>query len=181
MLREVHPDVSIISLERQNASGNERGGKGTTLTIETARAISAQAPLRPMNGDWRFVIVDDAELLMPDAQKALLKTIEEPPSFMVLLLLTADLEADREQFAVVVSCWSLAQRQFRRSSNFYGSGRSGRACRERVRLFERCARLGNSSQRGSDADRSTRVERRTGGRLDRFDRVRADRHSIRVE
>ncbi len=65
-------------------SAHERGGKGTTLTIETARAISAQAPLRPMNGDWRFVIVDDAELLMPDAQEALLKTIEEPPSFMVL-------------------------------------------------------------------------------------------------
>ncbi len=93
VLREIHPDVSIVSLERQNASGNERGGKGTTLTIETARAISAQAPLRPMNGDWRFVIVDDAELLMPDAQEALLKTIEEPPSFMVLLLLAADLEA----------------------------------------------------------------------------------------
>ncbi len=93
VLRETHPDISIVSLERQNASGNERGGKGTTLTIETARAISAQAPLRPMNGDWRFVIVDDAELLMRDAQEALLKTIEEPPSFMVLLLLAADLEA----------------------------------------------------------------------------------------
>jgi DNA polymerase-3 subunit delta' len=93
VLREVHPDISIISLERQNASGMERGGKGTTLTIETARTITAQAPLRPMNGDWRFVIVDDAELLMPDAQEALLKTIEEPPSFMVLFLIADDLEA----------------------------------------------------------------------------------------
>ena len=46
-----------------------------------------------MNGDWRFVIVDDAELLMPDAQEALLKTIEEPPSFMVLFLIASDLEA----------------------------------------------------------------------------------------
>jgi DNA polymerase-3 subunit delta' len=93
VLRDVHPDISLYSLERQNAAGSERGGKGTTLTIETARSIAAQAPLRPMNGDWRFVIVDDAELLMPDAQDALLKTIEEPPRFMVLFLLTADLEA----------------------------------------------------------------------------------------
>ncbi len=92
MLREVHPDVSLFSMEQQNASGSERT-KGTTLTIETARAITAQAPLRPMNGDWRFVIVDDAELLMPDAQEALLKTIEEPPAFMVLFLIAADLEA----------------------------------------------------------------------------------------
>lgn len=92
VLREVHPDVSLFSMEQQNASGSERT-KGTTLTIETARAITAQAPLRPMNGDWRFVIVDDAELLMPDAQEALLKTIEEPPAFMVLFLIAADLEA----------------------------------------------------------------------------------------
>jgi DNA polymerase-3 subunit delta' len=71
----------------------ERGSKTTTLTIETARSISAQAPLRPMNGDWRFVIVDDAELLLPDAQEALLKTIEEPPPFLVLLLVASDREA----------------------------------------------------------------------------------------
>jgi DNA polymerase-3 subunit delta' len=93
VLRGVHPDVSLFSLERQNATGGERSGKGATLTIETARSISAQAPLRPMNGDWRFVIVDDAELLMPDAQEALLKTIEEPPPFMVLFLIASDLEA----------------------------------------------------------------------------------------
>ena len=46
-----------------------------------------------MNGDWRFVIVDDAELLLPDAQEALLKTIEEPPPFLVLLLVASDREA----------------------------------------------------------------------------------------
>lgn len=93
MERELHPDVSVFSLERQNAQGADRGGKGTTLTIDSARAIAAQAPLRPMSGNWRFVIVEDAELLLPDAQEALLKTIEEPPSFLVLLLIATDLEA----------------------------------------------------------------------------------------
>jgi DNA polymerase-3 subunit delta' len=93
VLRGSHPDITAISLEAQMAQAGERGSRATSLTIETARSISAQAPLRPMNGDWRFVIVDDAELLQPDAQEALLKTIEEPPPFMVLLLISSDLEA----------------------------------------------------------------------------------------
>lgn len=92
-MRGSHPDISVFSLEQQKSMAGERGSQATTLTIETARSISAQAPLRPMNGDWRFVIVDDAELLLPDAQEALLKTIEEPPPFLVLLLITSDLEA----------------------------------------------------------------------------------------
>jgi DNA polymerase-3 subunit delta' len=93
VLRGSHPDISLYSLERQNEIAGERGKTATTLTIDTARSISAQAPLRPMNGAWRFVIVDDAELLLPDAQEALLKTIEEPPAFLVLLLVSSDLEA----------------------------------------------------------------------------------------
>ncbi len=93
VLRGSHPDISLFSLEQQNRLAGERGNKGTTLTIDTARSISAQAPLRPMNGDWRFVLIDDAELLSPDAQEALLKTIEEPPPFLVLLLIASDREA----------------------------------------------------------------------------------------
>lgn len=93
VLRGSHPDISYFSIEKQSAQAGERGAKSASLTIDTARQISAQAPLRPMNGDWRFVIVDDAELLMPDAQEALLKTIEEPPPFLVLLLISSDLEA----------------------------------------------------------------------------------------
>jgi DNA polymerase-3 subunit delta' len=93
VLRGSHPDVSIFSLEAQNAQAGERGGKGTTLTIDTARSISTQAPLRPMNGRWRVVVVEDAELLLPDAQEALLKTIEEPPTFLILVLIATDGEA----------------------------------------------------------------------------------------
>lgn len=89
VMRETHPDISSFSLSRQTAQGSKSNG----LTIETARSISAEAPLRPFNGRWRFVVVDDAELLLPDAQEALLKTIEEPPPFMVLVLIASDLDA----------------------------------------------------------------------------------------
>lgn len=90
--RDTHPDVSTFSLATQGQI-EPRGGAGSTLTIATARSISAHAHLRPMIGAWRCIIVDDAESLMPDAQEALLKTLEEPPPFLVLVLVTSSLDA----------------------------------------------------------------------------------------
>jgi DNA polymerase-3 subunit delta' len=90
--RGVHPDVSTYSLERQSAASEKQTTKNTTLTIETIRSLSADTALRPMEARWRVSIVEDAETLQEVAQEALLKTLEEPPSFMVLMLLTNDLE-----------------------------------------------------------------------------------------
>jgi len=44
--------------------------------------------LRPLEGNWRVVIIDDAADLSEHAEVALLKTLEEPPIHSVLLLLT---------------------------------------------------------------------------------------------
>jgi len=44
--------------------------------------------LRPLEGAWRVVIVDDAADLSEHAEVALLKTLEEPPVHAVLMLLT---------------------------------------------------------------------------------------------
>ena len=92
--RGVHPDVQTWDLASQIASGSGKAGaKNTTLTIETIRTMIATAALRPMEGAWRIAIVDDAELLQETAQEALLKTLEEPPGFTIILLLTDDLDA----------------------------------------------------------------------------------------
>jgi DNA polymerase-3 subunit delta' len=92
--RGVHPDVETWDLASQIAGASGKaGGKNTTLTIETIRTMIATAALRPMEGAWRIAIVDDAELLQETAQEALLKTLEEPPSFTIILLLTDDLDA----------------------------------------------------------------------------------------
>jgi phosphoribosyl-AMP cyclohydrolase len=48
---------------------------------------------RPNVSSYRMAIVDSAERLTPDAQNALLKVAEEPPSAGVLMLLTSDEEA----------------------------------------------------------------------------------------
>jgi DNA polymerase III subunit delta' len=88
--RGVHPDVQTFSLASQAAS--QKGTKNTSLTIETVRELCATASLRPMEARWRVVIVEDAETLQGIAQEALLKTLEEPPAFMIMVLLTNDLE-----------------------------------------------------------------------------------------
>jgi DNA polymerase-3 subunit delta' len=90
--RGVHPDVQTFSLESQAAMSGSRGTKNTTLTIETVRELSSTASLRPMEGRWRVILVEDAETLQGIAQEAFLKTLEEPPAYLVLILLANDLE-----------------------------------------------------------------------------------------
>jgi DNA polymerase-3 subunit delta' len=88
--RGVHPDVQTFSLASQAAG--QKGTKNTSLTIETVRELCATASLRPMEARWRVVLVEDAETLQGIAQEALLKTLEEPPAFLVMVLLANDAE-----------------------------------------------------------------------------------------
>lgn len=82
-----HPDVTFFSLASQaEESRTERAG--TRLSVETVRAISVAAAKRPYSANMRVIIVDDVETMQGPAQEAFLKTLEEPPSFLVLLLLS---------------------------------------------------------------------------------------------
>ena len=90
--RGVHPDVQTFGIESQTVAATKSSWKNTTLTIETVRSLASTAFLRPMEGRWRVSVVDDAELLQETAQEALLKTLEEPPPFTVILLLANDAE-----------------------------------------------------------------------------------------
>ena len=47
-------------------------------------------PVKPMVGPYRIFIVDDADKMNEEAQNALLKTLEEPPSYAVIILLTTN-------------------------------------------------------------------------------------------
>jgi DNA polymerase-3 subunit delta' len=90
--RGVHPDVQIFGIESQIANAAKSTGKNTTLTIETIRQLTSTAVLRPVESPWRVLMVDDAEMMQEAAQEALLKTLEEPPPFAVILLLANDAE-----------------------------------------------------------------------------------------
>jgi DNA polymerase-3 subunit delta' len=76
--RGVHPDVIVI----------EPGDTGT-IKIEPIRDVVAAAAYRPFEGRRRVVIVDEADAMMPPAQSALLKTLEEPPSATSFLLVSS--------------------------------------------------------------------------------------------
>jgi len=76
--RGMHPDVLIV----------EPGDNGN-IKIEQVRDVVDRAGYRPFEGKRRVVIIDEADALMPQAQNALLKTLEEPPPSSVFLLITA--------------------------------------------------------------------------------------------
>ncbi len=91
--RGVHPDVQRISLASQAATAEKANRQNTSLTIETIREVTGLASLRPMESAWRVTMIDDAETLQGVAQEALLKTLEEPPGYLVLMLLSDDVNA----------------------------------------------------------------------------------------
>jgi DNA polymerase-3 subunit delta' len=76
--RGVHPDVLIV----------EPGDSGS-IKIEQVRDLIERAAYRPFEGKRRVVIIDEADTLMAAAQNALLKTLEEPPSSSMFVLVTS--------------------------------------------------------------------------------------------
>jgi DNA polymerase III subunit delta' len=74
----VHPDFIYVA----------RSPKRTEVLIEQVRDLIGRLGVRPVRGDRRIAIIDDAETLNIPAQNALLKTIEEPPPDTVIILVT---------------------------------------------------------------------------------------------
>lgn len=87
--RGVYPDVTIFDLSSQ-AAREKTAGKNLTLTIATVRDVASQVAYRPSESRWKIVVVDDIETMQETAQEAFLKTLEEPPPYAVIILLTSD-------------------------------------------------------------------------------------------
>ena len=75
--RGVHPDVVFV----------EPGDTGA-IRIDQIRDVIERSAYRPFEGRRRVVVIDEADALMAPAQNALLKTLEEPPSLSVFILVT---------------------------------------------------------------------------------------------
>ena len=75
--RGVHADILVI----------EPGDSGS-IKVDQVRDAIDRSMYRPFEGRRRVVIVDEADALIPEAQNALLKTLEEPPPASVFVLIT---------------------------------------------------------------------------------------------
>jgi DNA polymerase-3 subunit delta' len=89
--RGVHPDVELFDLELQ-ATLADKATSQASLSIDTVRRLRSSAALFPLEAAYRVVIIDDAETMLEPAQQALLKTLEEPPPAVAILLLSDDAE-----------------------------------------------------------------------------------------
>ena len=73
-----HPDIITVTHDKPN-----------TVSVDDVREqIVSDAQIKPYQSKWKIYIMNEAEKMTPQAQNALLKTLEEPPGYVVIMLLT---------------------------------------------------------------------------------------------
>lgn len=75
-----HTDLVVISPT----------GESNTIKIDQIRALAAGLALFSVEGGRRIALIEHADLMNEDAQNALLKTLEEPPSRTHVILAAAE-------------------------------------------------------------------------------------------
>ena len=59
--------------------------------VDNIREIREEVSYRPTEGKYKVYIIDEAHMLSPGAFNALLKTLEEPPEYVIFILATTEL------------------------------------------------------------------------------------------
>lgn len=82
-LTDNHPDIIRVSHEKPN-----------TISVDDIRAqVNNDVAIKPYSGPYKIYIINEAEKMTPQAQNAILKTLEEPPEYAVILLLTTNVNS----------------------------------------------------------------------------------------
>ena len=77
------PDIVYVSHEKPN-----------TIGVEDIRTqINGDIGVKPYSSPYKIYIMNEGEKMTVQAQNALLKTLEEPPEYAVILILTTQVEA----------------------------------------------------------------------------------------
>src|SRR5207247_6533814 len=134
--RRTHPDLYVLE------------PLGDQIRIDAVRELRRDLHMRPFEAQRRVYLVFGAHLLNEEAADALLKDLEEPPDYAVIVLVADEVGSLPE--TIRSRCQPVP---FRRLSE--------RAVREEVRA--RAPELGE--------DEATSIARVAGGRLDRAERL----------
>lgn len=73
-----HPDFSVINEE------------GETIKVEHIRNVIDKIIEKPIISDRKVYIINDCEKMTKEAQNCLLKTLEEPPEFVTIILVSSN-------------------------------------------------------------------------------------------
>ena len=77
------PDIIYVTHEKPNV-----------ISVDDIRhQLNNDIVIKPYSSKYKIYIVDEAEKMNTQAQNALLKTIEEPPAYGIILLLTTNADA----------------------------------------------------------------------------------------
>lgn len=73
-----HPDLIFVKHEKPNV-----------ISVDDVRSqVGDTVDTRPYEAEYKIYVIEEAEKLNVQAQNALLKTMEEPPEYVVIILLT---------------------------------------------------------------------------------------------
>jgi len=82
-LSENHPDIIRLTHEKPN-----------TIGVDDIRGqINNDVGIKPYSSPYKVYIVNEAEKMTVQAQNAILKTLEEPPEYAVIMLLTTNVNS----------------------------------------------------------------------------------------
>jgi DNA polymerase-3 subunit delta' len=76
---ETSPDIIYVNKKDKKSIG-----------VEPVRELTQDASVKPFESEHKVYIIEEADLMTEPAQNALLKTLEEPPSFVTFILLVQD-------------------------------------------------------------------------------------------
>lgn len=101
-----HPDLKVVVRE-----------KASLGVKEIREQVTSDAQIKPYGSNYKVYLIDEAEKMTEEAQNALLKTIEEPRSYAVFLIL-----ADRQELllptilsrCITLSLYPVAAEKIRR-------------------------------------------------------------------
>lgn len=82
-LSDNQPDIINLHHEKPN-----------TISVEDIRSqINSDVAIKPYSSPYKIYLVNEAEKMTTQAQNAILKTLEEPPEYAVIILMTSNVNA----------------------------------------------------------------------------------------